>query len=68
MEGDLAVRQGGSPGARLDAANFAQIREEAIAKSLITDSEIDSLLQRLADPDFAVLSPVMFTAWGRRPW
>jgi hypothetical protein len=43
------------------------VREEAVAKELITDAEIDAVLARLDAPDFAVFSPVMFTAWGRRP-
>jgi hypothetical protein len=67
MEGHLAVREGGSLGASLDAASFAQVRTEAVAKGLITDAEIDAVLARLDAPDFAVLSPVMFTACGRRP-
>jgi ubiquinone/menaquinone biosynthesis C-methylase UbiE len=67
MEGHLAVREGGSPGASLDAANYAQVREEAVTKGLITDAEIDALLARLDAPDFAVFSSLMFTAWGRRP-
>jgi ubiquinone/menaquinone biosynthesis C-methylase UbiE len=66
MEGHLAVREGSSPGADLDAANFAQVRKDAVAKGLITDAEIDAVLARLDAPDFAVFSPVMFTAWGRR--
>jgi hypothetical protein len=67
MEGHLAVREGGSPGARLDAANFMQVREEAVAKGLIARAEVDGLLERLALRDFAVFSPLMFTAWGRGP-
>lgn len=67
MEGHLAVREGGGPGARMDAANLAQIRGEAVAKGLITDAEVDDILTRLDAPDFAVFSPVMFTAWGRSP-
>jgi ubiquinone/menaquinone biosynthesis C-methylase UbiE len=67
MEGHLAVREGGSPGASLDAANYAQVRREAVAKGLITEAEIDAVLARLDAPDFAVFSSVMFTAWGRRP-
>jgi SAM-dependent methyltransferase len=67
MEGHLAVREGGSPGTSIDAANYAQVRREAVAKGLITDAEIDAALRRLDSPDFAVFSPVMFTAWGRRP-
>jgi ubiquinone/menaquinone biosynthesis C-methylase UbiE len=67
MEGHVAVREGGSPGASLDAANYAQVRREAVAKGLITDDDVDAVLASLDLPDFAVFSPLMFTAWGRRP-
>jgi ubiquinone/menaquinone biosynthesis C-methylase UbiE len=67
MEGHVAVCEGGSLGASLDAANFAQVRREAVAKGLVTDAEIDAVLARLNAPDFALFSLVMFTAWGRRP-
>jgi len=66
-EGHMAVWERGSLGTSLDTANFAQVRTEAVAKGLITDAEIDAVLARLDAPDFAVFSPVMFTAWGRRP-
>ena len=66
MEGHVAVREGGNPGASLDAANFAQIRREAVAKGLITDPEVDAILKCLESPNFVIFSPVMFTAWGRR--
>ncbi len=67
MEGHLAIREGDTPGAHLDVANFTQVREEAVAKGLITSAEIEAVLERLAARDFAVFSPVMLTAWGRRP-
>jgi ubiquinone/menaquinone biosynthesis C-methylase UbiE len=67
MEGHFAVREGGSPGAILAAATFAQVRSEAVARGLVTDAEVDAVLKRLNEPDFAVFSPVMLTAWGRRP-
>src|SRR5262245_1170388 len=67
MEGHVAVSEGGSLGASLDAANFAQVHREAVAKGLVTDAEIDAVLARLNAPDFALFSLVMFTAWGRRP-
>jgi ubiquinone/menaquinone biosynthesis C-methylase UbiE len=66
MEGHVAVREGGNPGASLDAANFAQIRKEAVAKGLVTDAEVDAILKCLEAPNFVIFSPVMFTAWGRR--
>jgi ubiquinone/menaquinone biosynthesis C-methylase UbiE len=67
MQGHLAVWEGGSLGARLNAANFEQIREEAAGAGLVTHEEIAHVLTLLDDPDFAISAPVMFTAWGRRP-
>jgi ubiquinone/menaquinone biosynthesis C-methylase UbiE len=65
MEGHVAVREGA--GARVDLANIAQIRKEAVARGLVSEADIDAALSALATPDFAVFSPVMFTAWGQRP-
>jgi SAM-dependent methyltransferase len=67
MEGHVAVRAGGSTGARFEALNLTHVREEAVAKGLVTDTEVDAVLNRTAASDFAVLSQVMLTAWGRRP-
>ena len=67
MEGHVAVRRGGSDGALLDLANLNQVREEAIARGLLTAGEADRMATLLQSPEFAVLSPVMFSAWGRRP-
>jgi hypothetical protein len=67
MEGHVAVREGGRPGAALDAANLTQIRKEAVTKGLVTDAEVDAALAALGAADFAMFSPIMFTAWGRRP-
>ncbi len=66
MEGYLALRQGRSPGADLMRANFEQIRQEAITAGFVTHEEVTHMLTLLDDPDFAVSSSVMFTAWGRR--
>jgi ubiquinone/menaquinone biosynthesis C-methylase UbiE len=67
MEGHLAIWSGGSEGARLDQANFEQIRAEAVASGLITGHEVDQVLALLDNPTFVVSSSVMMTAWGRRP-
>jgi len=67
MEGHLAVRPGGSIGTRLDQANLAQISQEAIARKLLTPAEVERMAAALGSDEFAVLSPVMFSAWGRKP-
>jgi hypothetical protein len=66
MEGHVAVWEGRSPGARLLRANFEQNREEAVNAGFITNEEVDQVLKLLDDPDFAISSYMMFTAWGRR--
>jgi len=66
MEGYLALREGGSPGAQLMRANFEQIRGEAVRAGLFTNEELAPMLTLLDDPDFVVSAPPMFTAWGRR--
>jgi ubiquinone/menaquinone biosynthesis C-methylase UbiE len=67
MEGYVAIREGRSPSTRLMRANFEQIRQEAVNAGFITNKEVDQVLTLLDDPDFAVSSYIMFTAWGRRP-
>jgi ubiquinone/menaquinone biosynthesis C-methylase UbiE len=67
MEGYMAVREGKSPGISVMRANFEQIRQEAVNAGFITNEEVDQVLTLLDDPDFAVSSYIMFTAWGRRP-
>jgi ubiquinone/menaquinone biosynthesis C-methylase UbiE len=67
MEGHFAVWPGGSARAQLDRANFEQVRVETVARGLVTEAEIDQVLALLEDPAIAFSSPVMFSAWGRRP-
>lgn len=52
MEGHFAVSEGGSLGTSLEAANFEQVRKEAVAKGLVTDAEIDTVLARTGLPRF----------------
>jgi hypothetical protein len=47
--------------------NVEQVRVEAVARGLVTEAEIEQVLALLADPTIAFSSPVMFSAWGRRP-
>ena len=67
QEGYLSVWPGESAGVHLRRANFEQTREEAVAAGLITDAEVEQVLRLVEDPAFAIGSPVLMTAWGRRP-
>lgn len=66
-QGRMAMWQGGSAGARLFRANFAQSREELLRVGLLTQAEWDDELERLDDPRTLFPSPVMWTVCGRRP-
>ena len=66
MEGQLALRPGGSAGARLDEANLSQVRDAAVGEGLVTPDDITRVMSLLEDPGFVFASPVMFTAWGQR--
>ena len=67
MEGHFAVWPGSSARAHLDRANFEQVRGEGVALGLITTDVLEQALALLEDPAIAFSSPVMFSAWGRRP-
>jgi ubiquinone/menaquinone biosynthesis C-methylase UbiE len=67
MEGHFAVWPGCSPRAQLDRVNFEQVQVEAVERGLVTADEIEQALTLLEDPAIAFSSPVIFSAWGRRP-
>jgi 2-polyprenyl-3-methyl-5-hydroxy-6-metoxy-1,4-benzoquinol methylase len=67
MEGHLRIWPGGSDGSRLVQANVGQMREEAVARGLVSEQEIGQMLALLDDPSFVISSWVMMTAWGRMP-
>jgi hypothetical protein len=46
---------------------FTRIREEARQRHLLSEQELEEVLALLEDPTVAFGSPIMFSAWGRRP-
>jgi ubiquinone/menaquinone biosynthesis C-methylase UbiE len=66
-EGRLFMWQNGSAGASLMRANFEQLRGPLLDARYITEQEFDQDVAHLDDPDFMTPSPIMWTAWGRRP-
>lgn len=57
----------GSQGALILRANFEQLRGALIGGGYITEQEFERDIARLNEPDFMAPSPIMWTAWGRRP-
>jgi hypothetical protein len=67
VEGRVFLWTGGSSGALLTRLNYAQLREAILATGRVTGDEYDADVARLDDETFEVRSPIMWTAWGRRP-
>jgi ubiquinone/menaquinone biosynthesis C-methylase UbiE len=65
MEGRARVVRGGTVGARLLQANYAQLRPQMLAGGLSAEQFAADVAQ-LDDPRFEMRAPVMWTAWGRR--
>jgi SAM-dependent methyltransferase len=66
-QGLVRVWRGGSAGARLARLNFEQLRDEILATGTLTMEEFEADLVRLQDEQFAWRSPILWTAWGKRP-
>lgn len=66
LEGRLSVWSGASDGLMLDRANLDQVFPEAQERGLLTRNEYDACVTLLEDPEFAVCSPVLFTAMGQK--
>ncbi|HTN80685.1 MAG TPA: methyltransferase domain-containing protein [Acidimicrobiales bacterium] len=64
--GHVVISTGGSDYTRVISANFRQVREGLVAQG-VPPEDIDRYLELLADPDTILETPVLMTAWGRRP-
>jgi hypothetical protein len=66
-EASIFMWHSGLPGVSLLRANFEQLHSSMIDAGYVTEEEFDQDLARLGDPSFMMPSPIMWTAWGRRP-
>ena len=66
-EAGLSMGGGRSVVADLIRSTICQLRDGMIASGRITAEEIEHDLERLGDADSLMLTPTMWTAWGRRP-
>jgi hypothetical protein len=66
-EGRVFMWRGGSAGARIKRANYLQLREAILAAGDLSAEAFDEELGALEDPGTRVPSPVLWSAWGRRP-
>jgi SAM-dependent methyltransferase len=59
--------QQGSPGAALMRATYELLRDAMVDGNYITPQQLEEDIARLDDPDFLMPSPILWSAWGRRP-
>jgi SAM-dependent methyltransferase len=67
IEGRAFIWPGGSDGAALNRLNYEQLRDPILATGRVTEEEFAADLARLDDCEFEIRSPLMWSAWGRRP-
>jgi SAM-dependent methyltransferase len=66
-EAQAFLWQCGSPGAALVRATYELLRDAMVDGNYITPQQIEKDIARLDDPDFLMPSPILWSAWGRRP-
>jgi SAM-dependent methyltransferase len=66
-EGRVWIQEGGSPAARWLRLSLAHLRGRLVGPGNLSDAELDRMLELCEDPGWAVFSPIIIGAWGRRP-
>jgi SAM-dependent methyltransferase len=66
-EGRVFMWQRGSPGASLMRANYEHVRQALIEGDYVARQQLEEDLERLDDPGYMIPSPILWSAWGRRP-
>lgn len=67
VEGRVFLWRAGSAGAALTRLNYEQLREPILATGQLTAEEFAADVARVDDEEFETRSPILWTAWGRRP-
>jgi hypothetical protein len=66
-DGRMTVAAGGSPFALFARLSTVQLREPIAAYGEVTEMEIDTYCDLLADPAHVFTSLIMIATWGRKP-
>jgi SAM-dependent methyltransferase len=62
----LRIMEGGSPGARWFRLSLAHLRSRLVGPGMLTDAEVDRMLELFDDPNWSAFSPIIMAAWARR--
>jgi SAM-dependent methyltransferase len=66
-EGRCHVLRGGSPGTAFERLSILAHRDALVSSGRLTEPELEEGVRYLADPAKHVVTPVLFSACGRRP-
>lgn len=66
-EGHVLVLTRESPARDFYRLSLEQVRGALVASGALSDDDVTGVIARLDDPGFRVLSPIMLSAWGRKP-
>jgi SAM-dependent methyltransferase len=66
-EGRVWIMEGGSAAARWFRFSMGQLRDRLSSSGRLSLSEVDAMVELFEDPEFAAWTPVIVSAWGRRP-
>jgi len=59
--------QGGSPEVAYVTAGLEQVRDGLVAAGLVSAAQVEEAMTSCANPSFAVMTPLLVSAWGRIP-
>jgi SAM-dependent methyltransferase len=64
-QGRVWIMEGGSPGAQWFALSLAHLRPRLVGPGMLTDAEVDRMLELFQNPEWSAFSPIIVAAWGR---
>src|SRR6516164_8639606 len=67
VEATVSLWGGKSTGTNLMKLHFEEMREPMVSSGVISRDEFEADLKRIDEQDFLMPSPMMWTAWGRKP-
>lgn len=65
-DGRVSLMEGGSAGARWLKLSLSFLRGRLVGPELLSDEEIDEMLELLDNPEWSAIGPIMIAAWGQR--
>lgn len=65
-EGRAHVVRGGTPETAFSELSLRAMREAVVSSGRATEEEVETMLERIADPQRTWLSPLLVACWGQR--